>query len=148
MEIILLQDIEKLGNQFDTVTVKPGYGRNYLIPQKLAVIANKANKANVGERIRQIKFKENRVMQQIESMIDRIKANPIIIGAKVGTTDKIFGSVTNVQLADAIKKQTGIEVDRRKIIIKEEVKVLGSYEAEIKFSEEAKYNFTFEVVSE
>ncbi len=148
MEIILLKDVAGLGSRFDKVTVKNGYGRNYLIPKKMAVIANRANSAKLAERMRQIQAKEERILAEIEQLIERIKANPIQVGAKVGTTDKIFGSVTNVQLAEAIKKQTGVELDRRKLSINEEVKTLGTYKATISFREGAVYEFDFDVVSE
>ncbi|MEZ4885685.1 MAG: 50S ribosomal protein L9 [Chitinophagales bacterium] len=148
MEIILLEDVEKLGYRFDTLTVKGGYGRNYLLPNKLAIVANRANKATIAERLRQIKMKEDRLLAKIEEVVAKINAATLKIGAKVGTTDKIFGSVTNLQLAEVIKKQTGVEIDRRKIIIPEEVKVLGTYTATIDFGQESKYDIEFEVVSE
>ena len=148
MEIILIQDVKGLGNQYDTVKVKDGYGRNYLIPQKFAIIANRANKAIVAERIKQSRSKEEKMMGQIEAMVERIKLNPIKVGAKVGTTEKIFGSVTNVQLAEAIKQQTGIEIYRRKLTISDDVKTLGTYQAMLYFGEDLKYMIDFEVVSE
>ncbi len=148
MEIILIQDVDGLGDQYATVKVKDGYGRNFLIPQKLGLIANRANKAIVAERMRQTRSKEEKVIHKIEAMAERIKLNPIKVGAKVGTTEKIFGSVTNVQLAEAIKQQTGIEVDRRKLTIDEDVKTLGSYQAVLYFREDLKYVIDFEVVAE
>jgi large subunit ribosomal protein L9 len=92
--------------------------------------------------------KEEKVIHKIEAMAERIKLNPIKVGAKVGTTEKIFGSVTNVQLAEAIKQQTGIEVDRRKLTIDEDVKTLGAYQATLYFREDLKYVIDFEVVAE
>ncbi len=148
MQVILLKDIEGLGYEYDEVTVKGGYGRNFLIPKRMAVVANRANRNKVAELMKQITSKERRYLAEIESVIERIKARPIQVGAKVGTTEKIFGSVTNVQLADAIKKQTGVEVDRRKITIPEEVKTLGTYTANIRFSEENNYDIEFEVIAE
>lgn len=148
MEIILLQDVANLGQQFDTVTVKDGYGRNYLIPQKLALLANRANKNAMAERVKQIKIKEARAIKEIEKLVERLKIRPIQVGAKVGTTDKIFGSVTNVQLADAIKQQTGIDIDRRRISIPDDVKTLGTYVANVDFGEQMKYDITFEVIAE
>ncbi len=148
MQIILLQDIEGLGGQYETVNVKNGYGRNYLIPKKLAMIANKDNSAVAASKLEELRAAEARIIQNIEDMMEKIKAQPLTIGAKVGTTDKIFGSVNNVQLAEAIKRQTGVEVDRRKIVLHEEVKTLGTYSASIRFREGVKYDFDFEVVSE
>ena len=148
MQVILLKDVEGLGIEYDEVTVKGGYGRNFLIPKRMAVVANRANRNKIAELIKQIRSKEQRYIHEIESLIERIKARPIQVGAKVGTTDKIFGSVTNVQLADAIKRQTGVEIDRRKITLPEEVKTIGAYKAIIRFSEENKYDIDFEVVAE
>lgn len=148
MEVILLEDVEKLGYRFDTVSVKGGFGRNFLLPKKLAIVANRANKASIDERIRQIKMKEDRMLARIEEVVAKIKNATLQIGAKVGTTDKIFGSVTNLQLAEVIKKETGVDLDRRKISITEEVKVLGTYKAIIEFGQEVKEEVEFEVVSE
>ncbi len=148
MNVILLKDVTGLGKQFETVTVKNGYGRNYLIPKKLAVIANKANLSTVGAKLRQMQERENRAIEAIQQLAEKVKASPIRVGAKVGTTEKIFGSVTNVQLAEAIKRQTGVEIDRRKIVIPEEVKTLGVYKAIIDFREDIKQEIEFEVVPE
>ncbi|MFK7908752.1 MAG: 50S ribosomal protein L9 [Chitinophagales bacterium] len=148
MEVILLENVGKLGSRFDTVKVKGGYGRNFLLPNKLAIVANRANKASIAERVRQIQMKENRLFAKIEEVVAKITNATLKIGAKVGTTDKIFGSVTNLQLAEVIKQQTGVDIDRRKITISEEVKVLGTYTATIDFGKEVKQDVEFEVVSE
>jgi len=148
MEIILLENVGKLGSRFDTVSVKGGYGRNFLLPNKLAIVANRANRASIAERVRQIQMKEDRLFAKIEEVVAKITNATLKIGAKVGTTDKIFGSVTNLQLAEVIKQQTGVDIDRRKITISEEVKVLGTYTATIDFGKEVKQDVEFEVVSE
>ena len=148
MEIILLKDVQGLGSQFDTVTVKNGYGRNFLIPKKLGIIANRANKAVVGAKLNQINSKAAKALAAIEELVEKIKGTTLKVGAKVGTTEKIFGSVTNIQLADAIKRQTGIEIDRRKIVITEDIKTLGTYKAIIDFREDVKTEIAFEVVAE
>lgn len=148
MEIILLEDVQGLGTQYSTVTVKNGYGRNYLIPQKMAVIANRRNKSIIGEKLKWAGAESERLRQRIREIIDKISETTITVGAKVGTTEKIFGSVTNVQLADAIRKATDETIDRRKITILDEVKTLGTFKAQIYFSEETKYEMEFEVVAE
>ena len=148
MELILLQDVKGLGEQYQTVTVKPGYGRNYLIPQGFATLANRASKAQVAQKIKQSQTREEKMRSEMETMVGRIRNNPIRVGAKVGATDKIFGSVTNVQLAEAIREQTGVEVNRRKIEIPEDIKTLGSYKAHIRFSETFQYDIDFEVVAD
>ncbi len=149
MEIILIKDIENLGKANDIVTVKNGYGRNYLIPQKLALLANEGNKHKVAQIVAQEKHREEKILKEFESIVAKIQEATIQVGAKVGTSGKIFGSVTNVQLAEAIKKATGEEVDRRKISIKaDEVKQLGTYNAEVALHPKVKVDFEFEVVKD
>jgi len=148
MDIILLQDMDSLGSQFDTVTVKNGYGRNFLIPKKIAVVANRANRAKAAEMLKQINAKEVRAKREVEELIETLQLRPITVGAKVGTTEKIFGSVTNVQLVDAIRRQTGVNIDRRKVTILDEIKTLGTHRASIHFRGDVKYELSFEVVAE
>lgn len=148
MNIILLKDVEGLGKKYDTVTVKGGYGRNFLIPKKMAIVANKVNTATIGSKLHQIKAQRAKLIAEIEALATKIQAKTIQIGAKVGTTGKIFGSVNNVQLADAIKAQMGVEVDRRKITIIDEVKALGTYKAKVDLGQGYKYDIEFEVVAE
>ncbi len=148
MEIILLDDVEKLGNKFDVVTVKNGYGRNYLIPQGLALIANESNLKRLGEvRRREDEHAEKR-RDEIEALKVLLESKVLKIGAKVGSSDKIFGSVTNVQIAQALKEQFDIDVDRRKIRLEEEIKTIGTYSAPIDLHKEVDVIVNFEVVSE
>ena len=148
MEVILQQDIDNLGYQYDTVNVKPGYGRNYLIPQKMAVINSPANREKNDKILERIRIEEEQRLAQLRGMINTLKEQVITIGAKTGTSGKIFGSVTNVQIADAIKKATGIEINRRKITILDEVKTLGTYSVELDLGEDTKETLEFEVVAE
>jgi len=148
MDIILLRDVEKLGYQDDVVTVKNGYGRNYLLPKRLAIVANKANLNSRNERVRQTDRKLEKQMSGILAAVERLKGTPIKVKAKVGTTGKIFGSVTNVILADALKQASGIDIDRRKITILEEVKELGVFKAEVDLHKNVKHEFEFEVVAD
>jgi large subunit ribosomal protein L9 len=148
MELILLKDVEKLGDANSIVKVRDGYGRNFLIPKKLAVIANDSNRRMLEELKRQSAVKEQKVVAKLEKMKDNFKNITIRVGAKVGQSDKIFGSVTNVQLAEAIKKQLGVEIDRKKIHIAEDVKTLGNYTASISLQGESKVDVNFEVVEE
>lgn len=148
MELILLKDIEGLGNRDDVVTVKNGYGRNYLIPKRMAVVANKRNSNMLKERTRQSDLKTEKMMGQIQAAVTQLEGSALKVGAKVGTSGKIFGSVTNIQLADAIKKATGLEIDRRKITILEEIKSLGTYKAELDLHKDVKPEIEFEVVAE
>ena len=148
MEIILLQDLEKVGEKLDIVSVKPGFARNYLIPQGLAMIANKGHRAKIDE----IKSKEAEEqaarLDQAKGLAARLEAATLKIGAKAGESGKIFGSVTNIQIAQAIQEQVGIEVDRRTIEIPDEVKLLGSYVAKVALHKELTTDVKFDVIAD
>ncbi|MCO5248002.1 MAG: 50S ribosomal protein L9 [Chitinophagales bacterium] len=148
MEIILLQDIDKLGEKYDLVTVKPGYGRNYLIPKGYAKIANASNKKHLEEIKRQQSMKLQKQLEGYQKLAEQISATILTVGAKVGTSGKLFGSITNVQLADAIKSQLNVEVERKKITINEEVKDLGTYDAVLHIYKDITADFKFEVIAE
>ena len=148
MEIILLQDIENLGGKHELVTVKSGYGRNYLIPQGMAIIANKTNMAKLNHLRKQDELRESKKVGEYQEMANKIQTEVLKIGAKAGTGGKIFGSVTNIQIAQAIKDALGLEVDRKKITIQEEVKNLGTYQANINFHPEVSCVVNFEVIEE
>lgn len=148
MDVILLQDVDKLGYKNDLVTVKPGYGRNYLIPQGLAMVANTANRKQWEEFKRQEERREDKLMQELQSVIDKLKGAVVKVGAKAGTSEKIFGSITTLQLSEAIKKQLGVNLDRKKISLPEEVKMLGAYTATAHLHKDLDVEFNFEVVAE
>lgn len=114
MEVILLQDVDKLGKESEMVKVRPGYARNYLIPRKLAVVADESQKKMLSERIKQEDRREEKMLKEIAKVVDLLKNTKYTIGAKTGTSGKIFGSVTTIQLAQAIKKQSGVTIDRKK----------------------------------
>jgi large subunit ribosomal protein L9 len=148
MEIILLEDIEKVGQKHTIVKVRDGYGRNYLIPRKMAIIANAANRAKLNELKAQEAKQEAHRLAEYQAIADKLRDQSIKIGAKAGTSGKIFGSVTSVQLATALKEQFDLDVDRRKIDMPEEVKMLGEYVAELKLHPEVEIKIPFEVVAE
>lgn len=148
MEIILLQDIDTVGSKHEIVTVRDGYGRNFLIPQKLAIIANKSNRSRLDELRKQEAKREATMLGDYQEIADRLKDTVLKIGAKAGTTGKIFGSVTNVQISQALKEQFDIDVDRRKVILPDEVKVIGSYTATLNLHPEVQAELAFEVVQE
>ena len=149
MDIILLKDVDNLGLSDDIVVVKSGYARNYLIPQGLAVVANDSHRKQLAERMKQKSRREDQMISQIQDIKAKMQSAPIKIGAKVGTTEKIFGSVTTHHLAEAIKNQTGIDIDRRKInILDEDIKTLGNYKAEIVLHANHKFEISFEVTPE
>ncbi|GGG91626.1 50S ribosomal protein L9 [Parapedobacter pyrenivorans] len=147
MEVILKQDIKKLGEKDDVVSVKPGYGRNYLIPQGFATLATESAKKVLAENIRQAQFKQDKVKKDATELAAKLEAVKLTIGAKAGETGKIFGSVNSIQVADALKKQ-GFEVDRRRITFEEDPKVLGEYVANLNLHKEVKVQIPFEVVAE
>jgi large subunit ribosomal protein L9 len=148
MQLILLKDIEKVGERFEIVTVKDGYGRNFLIPQGLAKIANKINLAQLEDIKRQEAETEAARLSEYQALATQLASQTIKIGAKAGTSGKIFGSVTNVQIAAAIKEQLDIDIERKKIHLPDDIKDLGTYEAEIILHKEVPAKVTFEVVAE
>lgn len=145
MEVILKTDIKGLGYKNDTVAVKPGYGRNYLIPQGFAIIASGSNKKHIAENIKQASHKADKIKGDAETLANAIGETSLQIKAKAGDTGKIFGAVTTMQLSDALKA-LGHDVDRKKISFKGEVKMLGDYEAEIDLHKEVKKVINFSVI--
>ena len=148
MQVILIQDVNNLGGVNELVTVKNGYGRNFLIPSKLAVEASPTNMKKLQERQKQLAKKEEKLLAEIHNVTGVLQSSPLKIGAKTGTTNKIFGRVTSVQIARAIKEQKGYEIDRRRIQIVEDVKELGSYKAKIDFGKGQEVDIDFEVEAE
>jgi large subunit ribosomal protein L9 len=148
MQVILIQDVNNLGGANELVTVKNGYGRNFLIPQKMAVEANPSNMKMLEERKKQQAKKEAKLLAEINSVIAALQAGALKIGAKTGTSGKIFGSVTSVQIARAIREQKGYEIDRRRISIIDEVKELGIHKAKIDFGNGNETEVEFDVVAE
>jgi len=148
MEIILLKDIDSLGERHEVVKVKPGYARNYLIPGKLALTANATNRAKLEKLRADESSHEADRITDFKALAAKLEGQTLRIGAKAGTTGKIFGSVTNVQIVKALKDQMGIEVIRKKVELPEEVKVLGQYTAIVNFHPEVQSKVQFEVVEE
>jgi large subunit ribosomal protein L9 len=147
MEIILKEDVVNLGYKDDIVKVKDGYGRNFLIPQKKAVIASESAKKMLAEDIRQRAHKLEQIKNEAVSLAEKLKDLVLTVGAKTSTTGKIFGAVSAVQLADAFEK-AGFAIDRKVIVLKEPVKEVGSYKATLKLHREVSVEVPFEVVSE
>ncbi len=148
MEVILKEDVPNLGQKDDIVDVKKGFGRNYLIPKGYAEIATKSAKKVHAENLKQRAHKEAKQKEEALEIAEKIKAKKIKIGAKTSSTGKIFGSVNNIQLAEAIAKK-GFDIDRKKISIREEpVKEVGTYTAVIKLHKEVVVELPFEVVAE
>ena len=148
MQVILIQDVDNLGGTNELVSVKNGYARNFLIPQKKAVEANASNLKQMQEKQKQLAKKEAKLLSEINSVISVLKGSPLRIGAKTGTSGKIFGSVTSLQLSRAIRDQKGYEIDRKRINITDDVKELGTYKATIDFGNGNNTDIEFEVVGE
>lgn len=148
MELILKQDVENLGFKDDVVTVKNGYGRNYLIPQGHAILATSSAKKVLAETLKQRAFKEAKLIEDANKIAEKIKGLDIKVTAKVGTGDKLFGSVNNINLADTIAK-SGTEIDKKFIkVVGGSVKRLGKYEATVRLHREVIVNINFEVIPE
>ncbi|TDO28551.1 50S ribosomal protein L9 [Sediminibacterium goheungense] len=148
MQVILIQDVDNLGGRNELVTVKNGYARNFLIPQKFAVEANPSNLKQLEERLKVQAKKEAAMLAEINKVIEVLKASPVKLGAKTGTSGKIFGTITSLQIARAIRDQKGYEIDRKRISIVDEVKELGAYKASIDFGNGHVTEVDFEVVGE
>lgn len=148
MEVILIQDVDNLGATNELVKVKNGYARNFLIPRKMAVEASPSNVKQMEERMKQVKKKEDKMLAEINSVIAKLNESPLKVGAKTGTSGKIFGSVTTLQISRAIREQKGYEIDRKKISLPDEVKEIGTYKAHIDFGNGKFADVDFEVVGE
>ena len=148
MEIILKEDIENLGYKNDVVTVRSGYGRNFLIPKGLAMIATSSSKKMMEETLRQRAHKEEKLVKEAEGMAEKLAKLSIKVLTKAGEKGKIFGSLNNIQVAKSLK-DAGFEIDRKNIHIDQEnIKELGKYEAKLKLYKNIEATFTFEVLAE
>lgn len=148
MEIILTQDVEHVGSKDDLVTVRPGYARNFLIPQGMAIVATESAKKILAENMRQRAHKIEKVLNEAKAVAEKMAGAKLSIGAKAGENGKIFGSVNTIQIAEALAK-AGFEIDRKNIKIKDDsIKELGSYTATVKLHKEVMQEVTFDVVGE
>ncbi len=148
MELILKEDVQNLGFKDDVVTVKNGYGRNYLIPKGLATMATPSAKKVLAENLKQKAHKEKKIVDAANKTAEALKQLEVKIPAKVGAADKLFGSVTSADVADAIAKE-GHEIDKKYIMIKGgSIKRAGPYEAQIRLHRDVIVDFSFEVIAE
>ena len=147
MKVILIDDVANLGYKDEVVTVKDGYGRNFLIPQKKAVIASESALKVLAENARQRAHKLEKVKEDARTMAAKLEGLSLIIGAKTSSSGTIFGSVTNIQIAEELAKQ-GFDVERKQIILKEPIKEAGNYSATIKIHKDVSVELPFEVISE
>ena len=147
MEIILKEDVINLGYKGDILKVKDGYGRNFLIPTKKAILATESAKKMLAEDLKQRAHKLERLKNESQELADKLKDIVLTVGAKTSTTGKIFGAVGPIQIADAFEK-AGFTVDRKVILLKDAVKEIGSYKATLKLHKEVTIDVAFEVVAE
>jgi large subunit ribosomal protein L9 len=148
MEVILKKNVDKLGYANDVVSVKPGYGRNFLIPQGYAILATASAKKAHEDMMKQKSHKETKLVAEAEEIASKIAGLTVTISTKAGENGKIFGSINTIQLAEALKKE-GFDIDRKSLKIKDEpIKEIGTFEAEAILFKGVKQSFKFEVVSE
>jgi large subunit ribosomal protein L9 len=148
MEVILKQDVKGLGYKDDKVKVAKGYGRNYLVPQGMAILATESANKMHAEMLKQRAFKEDKLRKTAQESAEKLAATTLQVGAKAGESGKIFGSVTNIQIAEALQK-AGFAIERKNIEINEDsIKQLGSYSAKIRLFKEISATINFEVVAE
>lgn len=148
MDVILLQNVDNVGYKHDLIKVKPGYGRNFLIPQGFAVIANGTNRKKLDGIKSKIEADENAKLETYKKMAGQVAGQTIQIGVKSGTSGKIFGKVTNVQVLAALKDKYDIEVERKKIVLSEDPKEIGTYDVNINFHPEVSETIQIELVKE
>lgn len=147
MEVILKEDYKGLGYKNDIVNVKPGFGRNYLIPQGIAIMADTTNKKVLAENLKQAAHKAEKIKKDATELAEKLSALTLEIGAKVGETGKIFGSITPLQISESLKNK-GFNVDRKKIYFKGDIKEVGEYKAYVDLHKEAQAIINFKVVAE
>jgi large subunit ribosomal protein L9 len=149
MEIILKQDIKGLGYSSDIVKVKAGYARNYLIPKGMAIAATETNRKILTENLKQKSFKEEKIRKEAETLAKALDGITVRIGAKAADSGKIFGSVNNIQIAEAIKEQFKYDIDRKNVFVDgDHIKEVGTYVAEVNLHKEIKASINFEVFAE
>jgi large subunit ribosomal protein L9 len=148
MEIILLQDVQKLGQKDDLVHVKAGYGRNFLIPRGYAVSATPSARKMHSENLKQRAHKEDKIKAEAQELAAKMAGLKIIVGAKTSSSGKIFGSVNTIQIAEGLKEK-GFDIDRKSISLPEDqIKEVGNYKAVIKLHREVKVEVDFEIIAE
>ena len=149
MEIILTQDVKNLGYKNDIVNVKPGYARNYLIPQGMAILATESARKVLAENMRQQAYKQEKIKKEAQELATVLECLSLRIPAKAAQTGKIYGSVNNVQIANAIKEAKGIEIDRKQILVDDDtIKEVGNYKAKIRLHKDVTVEISFEVFAE
>jgi large subunit ribosomal protein L9 len=148
MKVIMLKDVDKVGDKHEVLEVKNGFGRNYLLPRGLAIIANKSNLGRLNEMIRREEAQEQKRLDVYKEMAAQLAGKTLKVGAKAGTSGRIFGSITQLSVKNALQEQFGLEVERKKIILPEEAKEIGSYQLTLRLHPEVVHEMEMEVVQE
>ena len=149
MEIILTQDVKNLGYKNDIVNVKPGYARNFLIPQGMAILATESARKVLAENMRQQAYKQEKIKKEAQELATVLEGLSLRIPAKAASTGKIYGSVNNVQIANAIKDAKGIDIDRKHILVDDDtIKEVGNYKAKVRLHKDVTVEISFEVFAE
>jgi len=149
MEVILTQDVKNLGYKDDCVKVRPGYGRNFLIPRGMAIEATDSSRKVLAENLKQRAFKEDKIRKEAEALAEKLKDVKLVIKTKAAATGKIYGSVNNIQVAEALKEQHNFDVDRKKIeLATDTIKETGTYVAKVNLYKEIKAEITLDVIGE
>ncbi|MBT3174033.1 MAG: 50S ribosomal protein L9 [Lentimicrobiaceae bacterium] len=149
MELILTQDVQGVGYKNDLITVKDGYGRNFLIPKGYATVATDSKKKALAEMKKQQAYKEEKIVKEAESLAELLKDTELTIGVKAGTSGKIFGSVNSIMVANAIKEAKDLDIDRKKINIDEDhIKEVGKYTAKVKLYKDVSVDISLDVIGE
>lgn len=149
MEIILIQDVKNLGYKNDIVNVKPGYARNFLIPQGMAILATESARKVLAENMRQQAYKQEKIKKEAQELAAVLEGLSLRIPAKAAQSGKIYGSVNNVQIANAIKEAKGLEIDRKQILVDDDtIKEVGNYKAKIRLHKDVTVEISFEVFAE
>ncbi|MBX3101791.1 MAG: 50S ribosomal protein L9 [Bacteroidetes bacterium] len=145
MEVILLQDVAKLGDKDDVVKVKPGFANNYLIPRGMAVMATASTKKVLAENLRQAAHRQEKIKAEAQQLAQKLSNLTLTVPTLAGKEGKIYGSITPLQIANLLKEQ-GYDVDRRKITFETEIRVLGEYKARVNLHKEIKAEVALQVV--
>ena len=149
MELILTQDVQGVGYKNDLITVKDGYGRNFLIPKGYATVATDSKKKALAEMKKQQAYKEEKIVKEAESLAELLKDTELTIGVKAGTSGKIFGSVNSIMVANAIKEAKDLDIDRKKINIDEDhIKEVGKYTSKVKLYKDVSVDISLDVIGE
>ncbi|MEM6769723.1 MAG: 50S ribosomal protein L9 [Bacteroidota bacterium] len=148
MQVIMLKDVDKVGDKHEVITVKDGFGRNYLLPRGLAIIANASNMGRLNEMIRREEAQEQKKLDVYQDIAKQLDGKTLKVGAKAGTSGRIFGSITQLQVKNHLQEQFGVEVERKKIALPEDAKEIGSYTLTLNLHPQVVKEMTMEIVAE